>query len=93
MEGPPEPTGPEEKTPLLVEPGAPKRDEGQKPAKITYADGTEQYIGKGKSGNKKYNPVPAWADKKKNGSKGRLANALHTAGASKDIKQLTRRRS
>tara|TARA_R110000824_G_scaffold273740_2_gene462272 strand:+ start:1441 stop:3399 length:1959 start_codon:yes stop_codon:yes gene_type:complete len=83
------PTGPEEKTPLLVEPGAAKRDD-RKPTKITYSDDTIQYVGAGKSGNKKYSPVPAWRDKKKNGTKGRVANALHTAGASRDIKQLTK---
>ena len=85
----PTPAAAEEKTPLLVEPGAPKRDD-RKPTKITYSDDTIQYVGAGKSGNKKYSPIPAWRDKKKNGTKGRVANALHTAGASRDIKQLTR---
>ena len=78
-----------ETTPLLVEPGAGKRDD-KKPTKITYSDDTVQYVGSGKSGNKKYKPVPRWYDKKKNGTKGRGLNMASNAGRSRDINQLAR---
>ena len=85
----PTPAAAEETTPLLVEPGAAKRDD-KKPTKITYSDDSVQYVGAGKSGNKKYKPVPAWADKKKNGTKGRSANMAHNAGRSRDLNMLAR---
>lgn len=73
-------------TPLLVEPGAAKRDDGMKPVKMTFKDGSEMYVGKGKG--KRYKPVPSFKDGRK--SAGRKKNFLSTAGASKDIKQLGR---
>jgi len=73
-------------TPLLVEPGAAKRDDGMKPVKMTFKDGSEMYVGKGKG--KRYKPVPLFKDGRK--SAGRKKNFLSTAGASKDIKQLGR---
>ncbi|MCP4922976.1 MAG: hypothetical protein GY915_02955, partial [bacterium] len=71
-------------SPLLVEPGAAKRDDGMKPVKMTFKDGSEMYVGKGKG--KRYKPVPSFKDGRK--SAGRKKNFLSTAGASKDIKQL-----
>jgi hypothetical protein len=73
-------------SPLLVEPGAAKRDDGMKPVKMTFKDGSEMYVGKGKG--KRYKPVPSFKDGRK--SAGRKKNFLSTAGASKDIKQLGR---
>jgi hypothetical protein len=73
-------------SPLLVEPGAAKRDDGMKPVKMTFKDGSEMYVGKGKG--KRYKPVPSFKDGRK--SAGRKKNFLSTAGASKDIKQLSR---
>lgn len=80
------PAAEEEKTPLLVEPGAAKRDDGMSPVKMTFKDGTEMYMGAGKG--KKYKPVPLFKDGRK--SAGHLKNALSTAGKSKDIGQLGR---
>ena len=86
----PAPAAEEETTPLLVEPGAAKRDDfpgdGLKPVKMTFKDGSEMYIGKGK--RKKYKPVPKFKDGRK--SAGRRKNMLSTAGGSKDIRQLGR---
>ena len=76
----------EETTPLLVEPGAAKRDDKNSPVKMTFKDGSEMYIGKGKG--KRYKPVPLFKDGRK--SAGRKKNFLSTAGASKDVKQLGR---
>ena len=42
------PAAAEETTPLLVEPGAAKRDDGLSPVKMTFKDGSEMYVGKGK---------------------------------------------
>jgi hypothetical protein len=54
------PAAEEEASPLLVEPGAAKRDDfpadGLKPVKMTFKDGSEMYVGKGKG--KRYKPVP-----------------------------------
>jgi len=80
------PAAEEEKTPLLVEPGAAKRNDGVSPVKMTFKDGTEMYMGAGKG--KKYKPVPSFKDGRK--SAGHLKNALSTAGKSKDIGQLGR---
>lgn len=80
------PAAEEEKTPLLVEPGAAKRDDGVSPVKMTFKDGTEMYMGAGKG--KKYKPVPSFKDGRK--SAGHLKNALSTAGKSKDMGQLGR---
>ena len=86
----PAPAAEEETTPLLVEPGAAKRDDfpgdGLKPVKMTFKDGSEMYVGKGKG--KKYKPVPKFKDGRK--SAGRKKNFLSTAGKSKDIGQLGR---
>ena len=79
------PAGEEEKTPLLVEPGAAKRDD-RGPVKMTFEDGSEIYLGKGKG--KRYKPVPSFKDGRK--SAGHLKNALSQAGKSKDIGQLGR---
>ena len=86
LEEPAAPAAEEETTPLLVEPGAAKRDDGMKPVKMIFKDGSEMYVGKGKG--KRYKPVPAFKDGRK--SAGRKKNFLSTAGASKDIKQLGR---
>ena len=86
LEEPAAPAAKEETTPLLVEPGAAKRDDGMKPVKMIFKDGSEMYVGKGKG--KRYKPVPAFKDGRK--SAGRKKNFLSTAGASKDIKQLGR---
>lgn len=85
---PAEPAAPaaEETTPLLVEPGAAKRDDGLSPVKMTFKDGSEMYVGKGKG--KRYKPVPLFKDGRK--SAGRRKNFLSTAGKSKDIGQLSR---
>ena len=80
------PAAEEEKTPLLVEPGAAKRDDSKSPVKVTFGDGTEMYMGAGKG--KKYKPVPSFKDGRK--SAGHLKNVLSTAGKSKDIGQLGR---
>ena len=80
------PAGEEEKTPLLVEPGAAKRDDRGKAVKMTFDDGSEMYLGKGKG--KRYKPVPSFQDGRK--SAGHLKNALSQAGKSKDIGQLGR---
>jgi len=80
------PAAAEETTPLLVEPGAAKRDDGLSPVKMTFKDGSEMYVGKGNG--KRYKPVPLFKDGRK--SAGRRKNFLSTAGASKDVKQLGR---
>lgn len=80
------PAAEEETTPLLVEPGAAKRNDGMSPVKMTFKDGTEMYMGAGKG--KKYKPVPSFKDGRK--SAGHLKNALSAAGKSKDIGQLGR---
>ena len=86
----PAPAAEEETTPLLVEPGAAKRDDfpadGLKPVKMTFKDGSEMYVGKGKG--KRYKPVSKYKDGRK--SAGRRKNFLSTAGKSKDIGQLGR---
>ncbi len=86
VDTPDTPEAEEGTTPLLVEPGAAKRDDGMKPVKMTFKDGSEMYVGKGKG--KRYKPVPLFKDGRK--SAGRKKNFLSTAGASKDIKQLGR---
>ena len=82
----PAPAAAEETTPLLVEPGAAKRDDGLSPVKMTFKDGSEMYVGKGKG--KRYKPVPLFKDRRK--SAGRRKNFLSTAGSSKEVKQLGR---
>ena len=86
----PAPAAEEETTPLLVEPGAAKRDDfpadGLKLVKMTFKDGSEMYVGKGKG--KRYKPVSKYKDGRK--SAGRRKNFLSTAGKSKDIGQLGR---
>jgi len=82
------PAAPAETTPLLVEPGAAKRDDKMKPVKLTFKDGSEMYVGKGK--HKRYKPVPLFKDKKKNGTAGRRHNYLSQAGKSKDMNRLSR---
>tara|TARA_A100001515_G_scaffold30656_1_gene23919 strand:+ start:2785 stop:4728 length:1944 start_codon:yes stop_codon:yes gene_type:complete len=80
------PAAEEETTPLLVEPGAAKRDDSVNPVKMTFKDGSEMYVGKGKG--KRYKPVSPFEDGRK--SAGRKKNFLSTAGKSKDIGQLGR---
>ena len=71
------PAAEEETTPLLVEPGAAKRDDHKlKPVKMTFGDGSEMYIGKGKSGNKRYKPVPKWADGRRTAGRGKHYKSL-----------------
>ena len=86
----PAPAAEEEASPLLVEPGAAKRDDfpgdGLKPVKMTFKDGTEMYVGSGKG--KRYKPVPKFKDGRK--SAGRRKNYLSQAGKSKDIGQIGR---
>ena len=53
---------------------------------MTFKDGSEMYVGKGKG--KRYKPVPLFKDGRK--SAGRRKNFLSTAGSSKDVKQLGR---
>jgi hypothetical protein len=84
------PAAEEEASPLLVEPGAAKRDDfpadGLKPVKMTFKDGSEMYVGKGKG--KRYKPVPKFKDGRK--SAGRRKNMLSTAGNSKTVNRLGR---
>jgi hypothetical protein len=82
----PAPAAEEETTPLLVEPGAAKRDDGLSPVKMTFRDGSEIYVGKGKG--KRYKPVSPFKDGRK--SAGRRKNMLSTAGKSKAVGQLGR---
>ena len=84
------PAAEEEASPLLVEPAAAKRDDfpadGLKPVKMTFKDGSEMYVGKGKG--KRYKPVSKYKDGRK--SAGRRKNYLSQAGKSKDIGQIGR---
>ncbi len=80
------PAAEEEASPLLVEPGAAKRDDSTNPVKMTFKDGSEMYVGKGKG--KRYKPVSKYKDGRK--SAGRRKNYLSQAGKSKDIGQIGR---
>ena len=85
---PEEPAAEEEASPLLVEPGAAKRDDGSKAVKMTFKDGSEMYLDKKGRKNKRYTPVPSHKDKRRRA--GTLKNYLHTAGQSKDMKQMAK---
>ena len=85
---PEEPAAEEEASPLLVEPGAAKRDDGSKAVKMTFKDGSEMYLDKKGRKNKRYTPVPSHKEKRRRA--GTLKNYLHTAGQSKDMKQMAK---
>ena len=80
------PAAEEEATPLLAEPGAAKRDDGMKPVKMTFKDGSEMYVGSGKG--KRYTPVPLFKDKRK--TAGRSKQYKYMSGKSKDLDRLAR---
>jgi hypothetical protein len=80
------PAAEEEASPLLVEPGAAKRDDGSSPVEMTFKDGSKMYLDKQGRKNKRYTPVPSHKDKRRRA--GILKNYLHTAGESKDLKQM-----
>jgi len=80
------PAAEEETTPLLTEPGAAKRDDGTRPVKMTFDDGSEIYVGKGKQ--KRYKPVPSFKDGRKTAGKGK--HYKHLSGKSRHLDRLAR---